>query len=241
MSVAELGAALRKALADLPIALVNDAIRLLGESRAALDQAAHGSHAPELPGAVSQLQDAEEQLRQVLTVAVSVRGRVEKYLTDIGAGITSHSVTSSSVGTSSPALSPEKVAELGSALPPAVPKPNPTGRKTHGRWVDEAGRIHEAVSGRDGDSAEAWRILQEAEIPVPAEPVAVTHVEIKLAARMVRESRRHMEVVINNRPCPGRFGCDVLLPAILPEGYSMTVHGPGYRQTFTGGKKPWWR
>lgn len=193
--------------------------------------------------AIAQLREAEEHLRQVLTLAASVRRCAEQYLTDIGAGVDSapQSVTGTAAGPSSRALSPGEIAEITGALPPAVPKPNPTGRKTHGRWVDEEGRIHEAVSGRDDDSAEAWRILREAKIPLPAEPVAVTHVEIKLAARMVRESRRHMEVVINNRPCPGRFGCDVLLPAILPEGYSMTVHGPGYRQTFTGGKKPWWR
>jgi hypothetical protein len=138
-------------------------------------------------------------------------------------------------------LQPEKVAALKEQLPPPVPKPNPTGKKTHGRWVDDDGRVRDEVSGRDEDSDEAWRILQAAKIPLPSEPVVVTHVEVKLAARMVREKRRHVEIAINNRPCPGRFGCEVLLPAILPEGYSMTVHGPGYQQTFVGGKKPWWR
>nr|WP_245589831.1 DddA-like double-stranded DNA deaminase toxin [Amycolatopsis balhimycina] len=32
------------------------------------------------------------------------------------------------------------------------------------------------------------------------------------------------------------FGCDTLLPVILPKGYSLTVHAPNYRKTFTGGK-----
>lgn len=135
MSIAALGAALRKVVARLPVPLVRDAIRLLGESRAALDQSGHGSQAPDLPNAIAGLRDAEERLRQVLILAASVRRCVEQYLTDIGAGIDSapQPVTGTAAGPSSRALSPEEIAEIRSALPPAVPKPNPTGRKTHGR------------------------------------------------------------------------------------------------------------
>ncbi|HEX3778741.1 MAG TPA: DddA-like double-stranded DNA deaminase toxin [Pseudonocardiaceae bacterium] len=121
-------------------------------------------------------------------------------------------------------------------LPPAVPRPNVEGKKTHGRWVDEHGQAKPIVSGRDEDSAEVWRILQERGIRLPFAPTTVTDVEQKLAARMVREGRRELSVVLNNRPCRGQYSCNTLVPAILPEGYALTVHGPGgYRKTFTGG------
>ncbi|MFC6093927.1 DddA-like double-stranded DNA deaminase toxin [Saccharothrix lopnurensis] len=48
----------------------------------------------------------------------------------------------------------------------------------------------------------------------------------------------------NASPLPGEgpFGCDSLLPAVLPDGYTLTVHGPdGYYKKFTGGKPPWRR
>jgi hypothetical protein len=52
---------------------------------------------------------------------------------------------------------------------------------------------------------------------------------------------RNITVVINHRPCKGRLGCEGLVPVVLPEGYSLTVHAPNYRKRFTGGAQPWWR
>jgi hypothetical protein len=52
---------------------------------------------------------------------------------------------------------------------------------------------------------------------------------------------RHLTVVLNQRPCKGDYGCDELVPVVLPEGYSLTVHAPNYRKRFTGGARPWWR
>lgn len=154
------------------------------------------------------------------------------------------SATDSSARTTSPRssyaahrLSREQVAALQSDLPPPVPKPNPEGRKTHGRSVDEHGKTSQEISGRDDDSAEVWRLLKAAGMSPTREPAATTHVEAKVAARMARRGIRHSELVVNNLPCRGLFGCDVLLPLILPEGCSLTVHGPNYRKTFTGGKQ----
>ncbi|MEA5366446.1 DddA-like double-stranded DNA deaminase toxin [Amycolatopsis sp., V23-08] len=124
-------------------------------------------------------------------------------------------------------------------LPPPVVRS--TGQKTHGRWVDENGQAHEIVSGNDANSAAAWTILQQQGIPLKAAPVTVSHVEQKLAAQMVDEGRQHVDVVLNNRPCRSTFGCDSLLPVMFPAGYSVTVHAPNYRKTFTGGMNPWSR
>ncbi|WP_370949243.1 DddA-like double-stranded DNA deaminase toxin [Amycolatopsis sp. cg5] len=57
---------------------------------------------------------------------------------------------------------------------------------------------------------------------------------VKVASPVLRGRGRS-----NASPLPGGglLSCDRLLPVILPAGYSMTVHGPDYRRTFTGGKK----
>ncbi|MGQ0840643.1 DddA-like double-stranded DNA deaminase toxin [Actinokineospora sp.] len=59
---------------------------------------------------------------------------------------------------------------------------------------------------------------------------------MKAVVRMIRAGTKHAEIAVNNVPCPGLLGCGKLLPVILPAGYSLTVHGPGYKKTFTGGK-----
>jgi Double-stranded DNA deaminase toxin A len=64
-----------------------------------------------------------------------------------------------------------------------------------------------------------------------------THVEVKVAVRMIQQKQRHSNIAINNLPHIGPLGYDSLLPILLPEDYSVTVYGPdGYSQTFTGGK-----
>ena len=45
-------------------------------------------------------------------------------------------------------------------------------------------------------------------------------------------------LVINNVPCGGRFSCGNLLPVMLPEGCTVTVHAPNYRRRLTGGAQP---
>ncbi|MDQ3403248.1 MAG: hypothetical protein M3548_07620 [Actinomycetota bacterium] len=107
--------------------------------------------------------------------------------------------------------------------------------------MDGDGKIHAIASGRDEDAVEVWRLLTAAGMRSTTEPMITNHVEMKVAARMVRQGAHHTEVAINNLPCTGRFSCDTWLPVILPEGYSLTVHGPNYRKTFTGGQKRWSR
>jgi hypothetical protein len=42
-------------------------------------------------------------------------------------------------------------------------------------------------------------------------------------------------LIVNNQVCKGWHGCAALLPKMLPEGSSLTVHAPGgYRRTFIG-------
>lgn len=72
-------------------------------------------------------------------------------------------------------------------------------------------------------------------------PLSVArHVEVKVAAELRRRHEQtgtpqHATIVQNNVPCPGAFGCPRVLPVMLPDGCSLTVYGPNYRCTFTGG------
>lgn len=137
--------------------------------------------------------------------------------------------------------SPEHVEKLRAQLPPPV-TPG-TGQKTHGRWFaagqSEASAI---VSGQAPESAEAWELLKATDFPEPGAPVTVTHVETKVAVTMRRDRIQHATVVLNHRPCRDRYGCDTVVPVLLPEGSTLTVHAPNYRKTYTGGMRaPWQR
>ncbi|MFB9500069.1 DddA-like double-stranded DNA deaminase toxin [Saccharothrix mutabilis subsp. capreolus] len=119
-----------------------------------------------------------------------------------------------------------------------------SGQKTHGRWIRPDGTVEPMVSGRDADADSADEQLEKLDMPGRAARAA--DVEMKLAARMVREGIRHATVVINYTPCRGRFGCDTLVPILLPEGFTLTVHGvtpegQPFRKRYTGGARPWWR
>jgi hypothetical protein len=246
VGVQELAAVVRTALGKLSTAKLTEAAGLLGEAVQALAQT--GSQQHEIQNAISGLNAAEQGVADVANVVGRVDSTLTGYLERIGAktppdetGIPVSAPTqptaASAPATAAPdgqRLTREQAEALQAELPPPVT--TMTGQKTHGRWVDENGQAREIVSGKDADAAEAARLLREKGIPQRGDITTTADVEQKIAARMVREGRKHVDVVLNNRPCRGVFGCDTLLPVILPEGYSLTVHAPNYRKTFTGGK-----
>jgi hypothetical protein len=117
------------------------------------------------------------------------------------------------------------------------------GQKTHGRWFAPGTAGGELVSGDGPDADAVARLLGEVPMPRPGRPMSASHVELKLVAHMRANGIRRATIVINNVPCPGDFGCEILAGVLLPEGHSITVHGTGgYKRTFTGGKRaPWQR
>lgn len=136
-----------------------------------------------------------------------------------------------------PGVTGRIVERLRAGLPPPV-RPG-TGQKTHGRWIDPDGAVHAEVSGRDEESAEAIRFFEQS--GATRIPSAVTDVEIKLAAHMRHHGITSATLVLNNTPCRGPLGCDTLVPVILPEGSTLTVHGPdGFTTTYRGGQRPPW-
>ena len=133
----------------------------------------------------------------------------------------------------------EQVEVLRRELPPPV-QPG-TGQRTHGRWfANDSDHVSEIVSGHEPESSEAWRLLRVTDFPEQGAPITVTHVETKVAVRMRSGNIRHATVVLNNRPCRDRYGCDTVVPVLLPEGSTLTVHAPNYRKTYSGGMRaPW--
>lgn len=62
-----------------------------------------------------------------------------------------------------------------------------------------------------------------------------SHVEAHAAAVMRRDGLDEATLAINRTPCPGRTGCDAMLPRMLPPGAQLHVYGPdGVRKTYTG-------
>ncbi|WP_147460188.1 DddA-like double-stranded DNA deaminase toxin [Actinokineospora cianjurensis] len=115
-------------------------------------------------------------------------------------------------------------------LPPDLPRvANGVRRrpaaKTHGRWLGSDGVVREEVSGWDSKYYEAveWFYGQ----PEKKVPLTAADVEVKLAVHMRNNKIMRVELAINNIPCVGEWGCDTLVPRILPRGYTMTIHGSG--------------
>jgi hypothetical protein len=140
-------------------------------------------------------------------------------------------------------IEPDKVEELRRDLPPHRAPGGPR-QKTRGTWIGPDGTAQPIVSGRDEYADAADAVLRD--MGMPRMSAKTADVEIKLATRMVAEGVEHATVVINAKPCVGQFGCDTLVPILLPEGTTLTVHGvtptgERFRKRYTGGARPWWR
>ncbi|MFC6093930.1 DddA-like double-stranded DNA deaminase toxin [Saccharothrix lopnurensis] len=143
-----------------------------------------------------------------------------------------------------PAVVPrERVEAIRRTLPPpVVPR---TGQKTVGQWIGPDGDVESITSGFDQRSALVQGQL--ARMGLSEGSARSGDVEQKLAAHMAAHGIRHATVIINNVPCrQGPDSCDALVPILLPEGYSLTVHGQNTNGTrtrirYTGGAQPWWR
>jgi hypothetical protein len=141
-------------------------------------------------------------------------------------------------------LGRDRVDALREELPPPVPqRQRGTRQKTHGRWVGSDGVPHAITSGADDNAQLAERTLGE--LGIPGMTTRTSDVEMKLAAMLrIRHTTtgepQHVSVVLNQAPCRGPRGCDTLVPVLLPEGCTLTVHRPNMRKTYTGGARPWW-
>jgi hypothetical protein len=93
------------------------------------------------------------------------------------------------------------------------------------------------TSGRDDWTDRVNEVVRGAGCPyVPL--TAAADVELKIAAEMRDTGITDATVVVNNEPCTGLASCDSLLGVVLPEGSTLTVHGPGrFKKVYKGGKR----
>ncbi|MFC9687797.1 DddA-like double-stranded DNA deaminase toxin [Kribbella sp. NPDC056951] len=115
--------------------------------------------------------------------------------------------------------------------------------KTRGLWKDADGNEHQLASGQrssDGQGDDPYYqqvkdFMREHRIGrQDADPMVASHVEAKFALFMRERGLMHETIVVNNSPCPGRFGCDQLLKLFLPPGGTLTIFGPdGFKKTYT--------
>ncbi|ACU35845.1 DddA-like double-stranded DNA deaminase toxin [Actinosynnema mirum] len=227
-------------------------VELVGRCRDALAAArvlvreARAGLAEALEGAAGLEGDAARALDAFAGVADGVRDELGPLLDGIAARL--EAVRAALLGEGGgagddepPAVPWDRVERLRRELPPPV-VPN-TGQKTHGRWIGPDGQARPIVSGRDDKSVLVNPLLRGKGAPGPTR--RDSDVEMKLAAHMAARGIRHATVVINNTPCRGPLRCDTLVPILLPEGSTLTVHGINENGTrtrirYTGGARPWW-
>ncbi|MDQ3576475.1 MAG: hypothetical protein M3443_02505 [Actinomycetota bacterium] len=241
MSGEKVAAELRRVLFLLDLSTLAQALEFIGHAERALAHAIQGSQRPEAEQAVALLGHVQQQLGEVYQTIHAVLGLVEQYVTRItGGGATAPVTTAPSMPTVSRTITSavndkqRTVSDIIASLPPEVPKPNPTGKKTYGKVVGSAEVI---TSGVDAESAEVWQRLIDGGLVPRKKPMAIHHVEMKVALRMIKSSSTEVELILNNQPCRGFLSCDKLLSVLLPDGYTLTVYGPNYKGVFKGGKK----
>ncbi|MEV6907197.1 DddA-like double-stranded DNA deaminase toxin [Amycolatopsis sp. NPDC051071] len=211
-----------------------------GESALQLGQAVYGTGNPEI-GALPGLYDG---LRQSAEQAVShlrtVKASISAYLDGIGASAKPantefteskredgprgrRGVRTTTTQKKPDPVSQDRVDELRQNLPPRVDRGE--GQKTHGQWVTDSGEGEpwHIVSGRDDMEAAAVQFFKDQ--GARRMPSTTADVEVKLAVHMQNKGISSATVAVNNEVCKGPFGCETLVPKILPQGSALTVYG----------------
>lgn len=206
---------------------------------------------------LGQHEAAAEDMREVWRKVGLVIRVIEQYRTSLGAG-SQPVVTSAHVGKSETVDPPstkttsvtapdgsEYPVQAGWAsdegLPPRVRRGTNTPTVGYVKINDAPLRVQ---SGEDGFSDMVDERLRE--LGVRRRSRLRTHVELKVAAMLMRSSQRHQEVVINHAPCGSEpeqtRGCHEMLPMFLRAGHSLTVYGTTatgkpFSYTYRGGAR----
>jgi hypothetical protein len=222
-----LGAKVRAAVAGLPPSELSRAGELLDEAGETLYSVAQGSNAPELDEAIQGWAQARETVDHVLQTCDKVRDLAYSYLGALGLP-------------SGPAPLEVKAAthQLGPRVPPRGQRRRGAPRvKTRGNWVDAPdSEDADIVSGSHDkyydlatEHARRTGLAQGHIVNTAAD------VELKFARKMAEEGIADATLVLNNTPCEGELGCDVLLPWFLRRGSTLTIYGPdGYFKIYRG-------
>ncbi|GLY33382.1 DddA-like double-stranded DNA deaminase toxin [Kineosporia sp. NBRC 101731] len=131
---------------------------------------------------------------------------------------------------------PDWVRTAGARLPIRTGK----GQKTAGLVFDAANPRSDTAPVVSGEDLSLVEDLNLQNRRLRRATALLSHVESHVAAGMRRGRYSHETVlVINNRPCRNQFGCDELLPYILPRDSQLHVyvsdeHGTAHFKTYRG-------
>ncbi|MGX7825332.1 DddA-like double-stranded DNA deaminase toxin [Actinokineospora sp. 24-640] len=220
MSIEKAAAETRACQAKLAdgIARLNQAASLIYEARTILHHATQGTSRPEAGQALITLVHAQNALEAHRQLAQAASVAVETYLANVARGTgtaTTSSTTVSPTGVPArpSAVPPERIEQLRRELPPditppATRRPGTPQPKTHGRWMDPSGQVHEEISGWDDKYRAAidWFKSQ----PGRKRPATASDVEVKLAVHMRQNILHHVTLVINHVPREGNLGATPL-------------------------------
>ena len=239
------------AIADVAAA-ITESIARLGRARAgcaaaanaagrARDQFRSSAGTSRNPHAVAMIQRtalAAQRLHegdQTLSEAVRL---IEEYAARLGVDVTrvvqssvSMPPSSSSKGLSSPGgadAAPGRVPAFVTGIVAELRSMLPRGTKVVGVMTapDGGNRSAPIWSGVDGPAAGAPGLRADDQVPWHQLKTVLEHVEGHVAAIMRHPGApRHAVLVISESPCERRpFGCDRVLPALLPQGATLTVY-----------------
>ncbi|WP_086823768.1 DddA-like double-stranded DNA deaminase toxin [Allokutzneria sp. NRRL B-24872] len=206
MSIAEVVAAARAAVAELPLGLVDVAEDAVDDAATSWYHVTEGSPDSAREEVHALLEAAKDDLRAVRLVLRELPARVETWIAGLG-GTATASPPPAWDPVDRPSMD-EAIRRARSELPPPVSAER-SPRTTHGKLIDADGtRVGSLVSGKDSESGLIDQMLVAAGLRRPL-GIAL-HVELKALLWMRSNGRSAATLVQNNEPCPARWaatGC----------------------------------
>ncbi|GAA0507560.1 hypothetical protein GCM10011581_20680 [Saccharopolyspora subtropica] len=231
----DLAARLSAILAALPTDQLTHARHTLHQAAERVATAGEDSQNELLQRAFQRLHDAAQHADQAAAKLRTAAEHLTAYLADT-IGIAAPDTSSWRPPSYQPNMdAPAHPAPLHRRHLDALPKRPNRRSPTHAVLTTTDGtKLHEVNSGISGpgeggpELRDRWRNFA----------VATQHAEGHAAA-LLRTSLRKQGITeatlyVNNRPCPGRFGCDATLPGQLPKGTRLTVYWPGGHRVYEG-------
>jgi len=207
-----------------------------GDAYGHLKTAFDGAGNPKALGALSQVSQAAERVGKAdehATVALEIIGEYIEVVKGNGPGGGGSGSVSS--GTPVPELvpTPESPAPYHRRYFDALRVRTKDKDPTDGTLTTIGGeKIEDVTSGKGGPAAGGAGLRP----PFSQMWTVLNHAEGHAAAIMRTRKLKNTTLYVNNEPCDtSPYGCERVLPRILPKGSTMTVYGPnGYVRVYEG-------
>lgn len=213
-----------------------------GESYEHLSVVFAGSGNSSALASLSKMDAAAESLAEADTHAAAARDVLGEYVEvvkgngsggDGGAATSTGAAGSTSAEPTPTAPTPESPAPYYGGYFDALRSRTTDTDPTDGTLTTVDGtKIEEVTSGQRGPAAGGPGLRP----PYSQMWTVLNHAEGHAAALMRTRELKHTTLYINNEPCSTPpYGCERVLPRIIPKGSTMTVYGPnGYARVYQG-------